>query len=94
MLKNLLWASVLLSLAGCQKSDPALAEKLDRVDSKLDTLARKVEGMARGGGAAAQRPAPPPGPDPRTVYAVAVGDSPVKGPPTAKVTIVEAAEFA
>jgi protein-disulfide isomerase len=93
MLKNLLWASVLLSLAGCQKSDPALAEKLDRVDSKLDTLARKVEAMGRGG-AAAQRPAPPPGPDPRTVYAVAVGNSPVKGPPTAKVTIVEAAEFA
>jgi protein-disulfide isomerase len=92
MLKKLFIVGSLAAALGCQKGDPALTEKLDRLEAKLDTIARKVDTM---GGRGAQRPAPPPrGADPSAVYAVPVGDAPVKGPATAKVTIVEAAEFA
>jgi protein-disulfide isomerase len=73
------------------------SEKLDQVLAKLNDLERKVDAIqARGvaGGQPQQRPAPP-APDPAATYAVPVdaGD-PAKGPRNAKVTIVEAAEFA
>ena len=94
MFKRLFIVGSLAALLGCQKPDPALSEKLDRVDTKLDALSRKVDAL--GARAGAQRPqAPPPrGADPSLVYSVPVGDAPVKGPATAKITIVEAAEFA
>src|SRR6185437_5424175 len=41
----------------------------------------------------APRPAPNPPVDDRVIHAVAVGTSPVRGKPTAPVTIVELAEF-
>src|SRR5262249_3049022 len=52
--------------------------------------------QAGGVAAAGARPMPqrPPENDPNAVYSVTIGDSPVKGPAGAKVTIVEAAEFA
>jgi protein-disulfide isomerase len=80
-------------LLGCQKGDPSTSEKLDRLEAKLDTISRKVETMGSGR-AQPQRPERPRGADPSTVYSVPIGDAPVKGPATAKVTIVEAAEFA
>ncbi len=81
-----------LALAACQPvPDQDVAKKLDAIDKKLDALDKKI---GAGGGAMAQRPQPPPGPDPNTVYAVSVEGAPYKGPKNAKVTIVEAFEFA
>src|SRR5688572_24659555 len=81
--------------AGCQKNDPAIGEKLDKLETKLDSLGRKVETLgSRAGGQRPQAPPPRPGADPAAVYSVGIDNSAVKGPKTAKVTIVEAAEFA
>jgi protein-disulfide isomerase len=92
MLRKVFVLASLAALIGCQKGDPALAEKLDRIETKIEGIQRKLDGM----GGVAQRPQPPPrrGPDPAAVYSVPIGDAPVRGPATAKVTIVEAAEFA
>jgi hypothetical protein len=86
--------ALLALAAGCQKEDPATKERLDKILAKLDDLEKKVDrvGTGRPG---AQAPGPQPGrPDPTTVYSVPVDGSPSKGPATAKVTIIEAAEFA
>jgi protein-disulfide isomerase len=91
--KLLLVGSLAAALLGCQRGDPSTSEKLDRLEAKLDTVARKVDTMGSGR-AQPQRPERPRGADPSTVYSVPIGDAPVKGPKTAKVTIVEAAEFA
>jgi protein-disulfide isomerase len=65
-----------------------MSARLDGLDSRLETLAAQQ----------ARPPVPPParpfGPDPAVVYAVPLDDSPVEGPADAKVTIVEAYEFA
>jgi protein-disulfide isomerase len=86
--------------AACQQSDPTVQYKLDQINQKLEAIDHKLGAPgAVGAGAVAQRPAapaPPPRPqaDPAAVYSVPIGDAPVKGPATAKVTIVEAADFA
>jgi protein-disulfide isomerase len=64
----------------------ALSARLDGLDSKLETLAAQQ--------ARPVAPTRPPGPDPAVVYAVPVDDSPFEGPPDARVTIVEAYDFA
>ena len=89
-----LFAGALLALgAGCQKEDAATKERLDKILAKLDDLEKKVDKAAAGRGAAA--PGPQPGrPDPTTVYSVPIEGNPFEGPANAKVTIVEAAEFA
>lgn len=89
------FSSLLLAVAlgGCMTSDPATQEKLDRLAAKLDSLDQKLANLRPGrGGGQPQRPA---GPDPAAVYSVPIdGSDPIKGPAGAKVTIVEAAEFA
>ncbi len=81
-------------LAACSKSDPTLAYKLDQLDKKLDAMSKKVDQLQAQGARPTNRPAPPPAADPNSVYSVSIADAPVRGPATAKVTIVEAAEFA
>jgi hypothetical protein len=74
---------------GCQPgADPTVTKKLDDITAKLDAIEKKI------GTGAPQRPQPPPGPDPTTVYAVPIEGAAFKGPEHAKVTIVEAFEFA
>jgi hypothetical protein len=95
MLKRLFLVGSLAAALGCTKGDPTTSEKLDRLEgleAKLDTIARKVDSMGARG--AAPRPAPPRGADPSLTYSVPIGDAPTRGPANAKVTIVEAAEFA
>jgi protein-disulfide isomerase len=80
-----------VSMLSCQPvQDENVNKKLDEISKKLDALDKKVGA----GGMQAQRPQPPPGPDPNAVYAVPIEGSAVSGPKTAKVTIVEAFEFA
>jgi protein-disulfide isomerase len=89
------WPLILagLGLLACQQGDPALQQKLDTLQAKLDKVQAKLEGL----GSAQQRPqrpTPAPPPPDTTVFSVPVGDAAVRGPASAKVTIVEAADFA
>lgn len=78
-----------LTLMACQMQvDEATKKKLDEISTKLDALDKKVGQGAR------PMPQQPAGPDPSTVYSVAVDGSAYDGPQHAKVTIVEAFEFA
>jgi hypothetical protein len=87
----------------CQKDEVGTKEKLDRVLERVDKMDRRIAELSRGGGAAGA-PAPggaqpvaqprPAAPDPNLAYSVPIEGSPAEGPPTAKVTIVEAADFA
>ncbi|MEE9382784.1 MAG: hypothetical protein V3V08_05155 [Nannocystaceae bacterium] len=83
------------SLVGCQRPAPQgdnseVLTKLDEITKKLASLEEKV-GKA---GARAKPKAGRPRPDPKTVYSVAVGEAPYKGAEHAKVTVVEAFEYA
>jgi len=85
---------LLAAAVGCRKMEDDSSEKFDRIMSRLDAMDKKLDQIAQGRGAAARPPAPPE-PDPRITYAVPVTDSDFpRGPATAKVTIVEAADFA
>jgi hypothetical protein len=85
-------AGALALTAACQKDNSATNERLDKLLARLDEIEKKIDKAGTGRGAA---PGPQPGrPDPTAVYSVPVDGNPAKGPATAKVTIVEAAEFA
>jgi protein-disulfide isomerase len=88
---TLLLAVAVSGIAGCQANSSGVEAKLDDINSRLE----RIEGLVKQG-AGAQRPMPqrPPGPDPAKVYAVPVEGSPAKGSPNAKVTVVEAFEYA
>jgi hypothetical protein len=78
-----------LVLAACG-SNPADIEELKKgqkdILARLDTLDKSIQQV---------KAAPPPRPqaDPNKVYSIPIGDSPVRGPKTAKVTIAEFSDF-
>jgi len=79
-----------LAASGCQRDgDVQIEKKLDEIGKRLEEIDRKLAG-----GTAARMPARPPGPDPKAVYAVPIEGSPFTGPAHAKVTLVEAYDFA
>lgn len=78
-----------LGLFACK--DPEVHEKLDQLIAKVDGLEKKV---AAGGAPGGKRPQRPNRPDPKTVYSVPVDGDAYDGPKLAKVTIVEASDFA
>lgn len=77
-------------LAGCTSKDTERDRKLGELSRRVDDLERKVA-AGRMGAPVQHLPA---GPDPQAVYAVPIDGSPTKGPKDARVTIVEAFEFA
>lgn len=89
-------AALVLAVMGCQRDDTTIADKLDQIDKRLQGIEAT---LAKGGGAAGaraparQRPQRP-RPKPNLTYSVPVKGSPAKGPSAAKVTVVEAFEFA
>jgi protein-disulfide isomerase len=94
-----------LSLAGgigCQKDDRSMETALQRIDDRLAKmeaqLARaapaRAGAAAAGPGAPSRRPARPPGPAPEAVYSVPIDGAPFVGAKDARVTVVEAFEFA
>jgi len=84
---------LLAAAVGCRKMEDDSSEKFDRIMSRLDAMDKKLDQIAQNRGPA--RPPAPAEPDPRLTYAVPVTDSDFpRGPATAKVTIVEAADFA
>lgn len=79
-----------------EQKNAELAARLERVEVAAnrthDLLASALAGAGAGDGGGGERE--PKRPDPATVFSVPIDGDPVKGPKTAKVTIVEAAEFA
>ncbi len=87
-------AGLVTAAIGCRKADDGDNDKFDRIMARLDAMDKKIDQISQGRAGMA-RPAAPPEPDPKLTYAVPVTDSDFpKGPATAKVTIVEAADFA
>ncbi len=87
----------LFSFACQRANDSSLSEKLEQIDKRLAGIESK---LASGGGAragAAGRQAPkkgPKGPDTKAVYSVDIQGDAFEGAADAKVTVVEAFEFA
>ena len=97
-LSAFLMVGLVLALAGCSRQDEQTQKKLDLLISKVDGLEKKIASGAVGR-PAGQMPGQQPqqarrGPDPATVYGVDITGSPFVGPADAKVTIVEAFDFA
>jgi hypothetical protein len=85
---------VAVSAFSCTKKDDETQRKLDYLISKVDGLEKKVASGGGGMQPAMQQPQRPRGPDPAAVYAIDVSGAAVEGPAQAKVTIVEAFDFA
>jgi hypothetical protein len=79
-----------LALAACQNDTKNLNDKIDKMDKKLDAILAQRGG---GGGAAAPRPSRPE-PDRSKTYAVSIEGDPFIGPADAKITIIEAFDYA
>jgi protein-disulfide isomerase len=96
-MKLLLVASSALLLAqlGCTRDDTAMKEQLASIDKRLEGIETAIKsGGVRAGGAPGQQQNQRPRPKPEEVYSIDVGNSPVYGKATAKVTMVEGFEFA
>jgi len=88
-LKQLFVGALLLAAAACGRRDDAETKKLDDVVSRLERIEKKLDAPRL-----PARPQLPPEPDTKTVYAVPIDGDPYVGPETAKVTLVEASDFA
>lgn len=86
-----------LLVLGCTREDDSLKEKLESIDKRLEGIERAI---ARGGAGAAGRRGGargqqrPQGPDPQAIYAVPLEGAAWEGAKDAKITVVEAFEFA
>ena len=90
-MKNFAALFVVLGLAACQNDTKNLNDKIDKLDKKLDMLI--AQGGRGGGNAGAQRPSRPE-PDRAKTYAVSIEGDPFAGPADAKVTLIEAFDYA
>jgi hypothetical protein len=81
-----------LALAACQNDTKNLNDKIDKLDKKLDAL---IAQGGRGGGnnPGAARPSRPE-PDRAKTYAVSIEGDPYIGPADAKITLIEAFDYA
>ena len=85
--------AVIIAISGwnlyeTQQQRTALNDRLNQIDTRINTLGIKIDSGAR---AAAK--AQPSGPDPDKVYAVKTDGAPYEGPKNAPVTIVEFSDF-
>jgi hypothetical protein len=82
-----------LALSACQSDTKNLNDKIDKLDKKIDMLI--AQGGRGGGGnnAGAQRPSRPE-PDRTKTYAVSIEGDPFIGSADAKVTLIEAFDYA
>ncbi len=87
-LKHLFVGALLLAAAACGKREEEM-KKLDDVVSRLERIEKKLDSPRL-----PPRPQLPQEPDTKTVYAVPIDGDPYVGPETAKVTLVEASDFA
>jgi hypothetical protein len=80
-------------LLGCTRDDNSIKERLDKIDNRLAGIEARL-GRGAPGAAGQQANRVPQGPDPREVYAVDIGGAAFEGAENAKVTVIEAFEFA
>ncbi len=79
----------LTALAACQGGDVEELKKGQKdILAKLDALDKSVQQVRAGAAQPARQAA-----DPNKVYNIPIGDTPVRGPRTAKATIVEFSDF-
>lgn len=71
-----------------RKTNEALEDRLDKLDSRIAKLADKVDKMPAQAAARPRR-----GPDPNKVYKINTIGAPTKGPANAAVTIAEFSDF-
>lgn len=76
------------SLAEIRGIRKDMTEKLGQLDGKVAALQTKVDAVAQ-----ASRQQPRSGPDPNRVYTVKTEGSPLKGSPSAPITIAEFSDF-
>jgi protein-disulfide isomerase len=74
------------ALVDAQRTQKALDNRLNLIETRLTQISAKVDQPAR----AQQRPS---GPDPNRVYTVRTDGAPFKGPAQAPITIVEFSDF-
>ena len=86
--RYLLLGALVLAGMACGRRDED-AKKLDDIVTRLDRIEKKLETPVR-----PPLPPRPPEPDTKTVYAVPIDGDPFVGPAAAKVTLVEASDFA
>lgn len=85
--------AALMPLAACQADQKNMNDRMERIEKKLDALI--ATGGARGAQPGAQQPRPQrPEPDRSKTYAVSVEGDPIEGPMDAKVTLIEAFDYA
>ena len=79
----------------CQRDDQSVAEKLEQIDKRLASIESKIgSGGARPGARGNQKAKRPQGPDPKAVFSIDITGNQFEGTKDAKVTVVEAFEFA
>jgi len=83
----------LLALGCQQQSSQGLAERLESIDKRLSSIEEKLDKGIPSRRGAQQRPSRPT-PNPNDVYAVPIEGAAFKGAKNAKITVVEAFEFA
>jgi hypothetical protein len=87
-----LLSALAMLLPGCQRDDTKLAAKLDQIIKQNEDILEEVK---KGGGPGGRGDRPKrPRPSPSEVYAVPLDGAAWTGNENAKVTIVEAFEFA
>src|ERR1700694_4449344 len=89
--RRLLLAALVLSAIACEKGDQGA--KLDDIVTRLDRMEKKVDALASRPGMPPQMPRPAE-PEANAVYSVPIDGDPYIGPAVAKVTLVEASDFA
>ena len=90
-------------LGACARADEETQRKIDQIALKVESIEKKIGNAPAGGMPVAgqpgqpgqpQRPQRPPGPDPTATYSIDIKGDAWEGAEHAKVTIVEAFEFA
>ena len=72
-------------LSEIKETQKQILERLDAQDKMLKDIQTKIQALPAGGGR--------PQIDPNKVYEIALGDSPVRGPKNAPVTLLEFSDF-
>ena len=91
MKAHVLLVAAILPLVACQADTKNLNDRMERIEKKLDALI--AQGPRGGAAAGAQRPSRPE-PDRSATYSVPIENDPFEGPADAKVTVVEAFDYA
>lgn len=93
MKAHVLLMAAVMSLAACQADTKNLNDRMERIEKKLDALIASGGGRGAAAGAGQARPQRPE-PDRSKTYAVSVENDPFEGPANAKITLIEAFDYA